>query len=115
MALITINGVSIPTPSEYSLGILDISKLERNANGTMIGERIATKRKIEMKWNYLSKGDLTLILNSVSNLFFAVTYEDPINGQVSGTFYSGDKKCGMIDFLNGVPRYKDISFNLIER
>ena len=36
MSLIIIDGVEIPAPSEYSVGIQDISKAERNANGTMI-------------------------------------------------------------------------------
>lgn len=116
MALIKIEGVDIPTPSEYSVGIQDISKAERNANGTMIIERIATKRKIELSWNYLSKEQLAQVLNAVSGVFFQVTYVDPQdNATRTGTFYAGDRKCGMIDFRDGVPRYKDVSFNLIER
>ena len=47
--MIRINGVTIPTPSDYSVGIMDLSQAERNANGTMIIERIATKRKLEMR------------------------------------------------------------------
>ena len=46
--MIKINGVAMPAPSEYSVSIMDISKAERNAAGTMIIERIATKRKIEL-------------------------------------------------------------------
>lgn len=68
--MIKINGVEIPTPSDYSVGIQDISKAERNANGTMIMERIATKRKIELVWKYLSKEDLSKVLNAVSPVFF---------------------------------------------
>ena len=46
MALITISGVALPTPSEFQVGYQDISKAERNANGTMIIERVAVKRKL---------------------------------------------------------------------
>jgi hypothetical protein len=116
MSLIIIDGVEIPAPSEYSVGIQDISKAVRNANGTMIIERVATKRKIELSWKYLSKEQLAQVLTAVSNVFFQVTFIDPQdNATRTGTFYCGDRKAGMLDYKNGVPRYKDVQFNLIER
>lgn len=116
MSLIKINGVDIPTPSSYSVGVQDLSNAERNANGTMIIERIATKRKIELAWTFLTKEQTSLILNSVNDVFFRVEYMDPVIGdKKAGTFYCGDRSIGLIDFKNGVPRYKDIKFNLVER
>lgn len=114
--MIKINGVEIPTPSDYTVGIMDLSKAERNARGTLIIERIATKRKIEMSWNYLSKEDLSRLLKLVSPVFFEVEYIDPQeNNWKSGTFYVGDRKMGALDYRNGNIRYKDIQFNIIER
>lgn len=114
--MLKINGVVIPTPSEYEVGIQDLSKAERNANGTMIIERIATKRKIEMSYKYLSKEQLSDLLNLISEVFFQVEYMDPqSNSKKTGTFYTGDRKAGALDFKNGIMRYKDIGFNLIER
>lgn len=116
MALIRINGVDIPTPSDYTPGIQDLVKAERNANGTMIIERITTKRKLEMTWKYLSAADLSTILNAISEVFFTVEYWDAQdNAMKTGTFYVGDRKAPMLDFKNGVPRWKDIAFNFIER
>lgn len=116
MALIKINGVEIPTPSDYNVGIQDISNAERNANGTIIIERIATKRKIEINWKSLSKDNVSRVLSLVSPVFFYVEYVDPQdNGVRTGTFYSGDRSCGALSFINGVIKYKDIKFNLIER
>lgn len=116
MSLININGVDIPTPSDYQVGIQDITKAERNANGSMIMERIATKRKIELSWKSLDRSSLSIILNAVSGVFFTVTYMDPKDNAVrTGTFYAGDKTCPMFSFINGIPKYKDVKFNLIER
>lgn len=116
MALITIGGVTIPTPTDFQIGIMDLSKAERNANGTMIIERITTKRKLELSWSYLSKTDLQTVLNAVSAVTFSVTYMDPVtNSNQTKTFYCGDRNAGMIDFINGNPRYKDVKFSLIER
>lgn len=114
--MIKINGVDIPTPSDYQVGIQDISKAERNANGTMIIERIATKRKIELSWNYLTKEQLQQVLNAVSPVFFTVEYLDPQdNATRTGTFYAGDRNVGALDYIDGKVRWKDIKFNVIER
>lgn len=114
--MIKIDGVVIPTPSDYQVGIMDLSKAERNAAGTMLIDRIATKRKLELSWNYLSKGDLSNLFKAVSPVFFIVDYVDPQDdSQKIGYFYAGDRKAGAMDYVNGIIRYKDISVNLIER
>jgi hypothetical protein len=113
--MIKINGVKLPTPTNYSVGIQDLSKAERNVKGTMIIERIATKRKIEIGWNYLNANDLSNILQHVSQTFFTVEYIDPIWGVETKTFYCGDRSAGALDYRNGVVRWKDIKFNLVER
>jgi hypothetical protein len=116
MALISIGGVALPTPSNVDVGIMDISKAERNANGLMIIERIAQKVKLSLSYNYLSAGDASTVLNAVSPVFYNVTYLDPrTNTYKTSSFYTGDRSLGMIDFINGVPRYKDVKFDLIER
>lgn len=114
--MIKVNGVSLPTPSDYKIGIQDISKAERNANGTMIIERIATKRKIELSWQYLSEQDLQQVLNAVSPVFYQVEYLDPQERRMkSGTFYSGDRNVGALDYIKGKVRWKDCKFNIVER
>lgn len=114
--MIKINGVELPTPTDYTVGIQDLSKAERNANGTMIIERIATKRKLELSWKYLSKEQLSSVFNLVSPVFFIVSYIDPqVGGLKTGTFYCGDRSAGALDFINGKIRYKDIKFSIIER
>ncbi|MFS1519676.1 DUF6711 family protein [Bacillus sp. SCS-151] len=114
--MIKINGVELPTPSKYAIGIQDLSQAERNVRGNMIIERIATKRKIELTWNTITQENLSLVFQSVSDVFFTVEYIDPEKGDHNtGTFYSGDRKAGVMDIRNGVVRWKDAKFNLIER
>lgn len=116
MAVIKVGTTDLPTPSDMSIGVMDISKAERNTNGLMIMERIATKQKIEMTWKYLSATELSTILKAIKNTFFDVTYTDPVeNASRKGTFYVGDRKNGIMDIKNGVVRYKDVQFNFIER
>lgn len=114
--MIKIDGIVIPAPSDLSVGIMDLSKAERNAAGTMVIDRIATKRKLELSWKYLSKEDLSELFTAVSPVFFTVEYIDPQeNKKKIGMFYAGDRKAGALDYINGTIRYKDITVNLIER
>lgn len=114
--MIKIEGVGIPTPTEYQVGIMDLVHAERNAAGNLVKDIIATKRKIELSWNYLSKEDTSKVLKLVSSNFFTVEYIDPQeNKKRTGFFYCGDRHVGALDYRNGNIRYKDIKFNLIER
>jgi hypothetical protein len=116
VALVSINGVALPTPTEFQVGTFDISKAQRNANGNMIIERITTKKKLFLTYAYLSREDLKTILNLVAPTFYNVQYVDPdLNAMRTGSFYSGDRNVGMVDYVDGIARYKDLSFNLIER
>jgi hypothetical protein len=117
VAIILVDGVAIPTPSEMSVGVMDLSKAERNANGLMLIERIATKQKLEFTWMYLTETQLRDLLSAISPVFFSVTYPDPTSaGTRTESFYVGDRNMGILDFNNeGVPRYKDVSFNFIQR
>lgn len=108
-------GVTLPTPNEFQVGYMDISKAERNASGRMIIERIATKRKLFITYSYLTQAQASLVLRTISPTYYTVTYYDPLDGQMkSGSFYCGDRQLGFIDYQNGIPRYKDFNFNLIE-
>ena len=114
--MLKIDSVTIPTPTSLGVSIMDISKAERNAAGTMIVDRIATKRKLELSYAVLSQANLSAILTAISPVFFEVEYIDPQdNATKIGTFYTGDRKAGAMDFINGIMRWKDITFNLIER
>ncbi|MCP8969728.1 DUF6711 family protein [Ectobacillus ponti] len=116
MALLTIGGVAMPTPSDLQVGIMDISNAQRNANGLMIIERIATKRKLSVSYNYASAADMQKILQAVAPVFYNVTFLNPLtNAYETSSFYCGDRSVGMIDYVNSVPRYKDLKFDLIER
>jgi hypothetical protein len=116
LALLTIGGKAMPTPTEYSVGIADISKAQRNANGTMIIERITSKKTIKVSYSFITSADLKTVLGAVAPTYYNVTYLDPsLDAYVTSSFYCGDRNIGMMDYIDGVARYKDFSFDLIER
>jgi hypothetical protein len=115
--MITISGTTIKTPSDYSVGIMDIDKAERNTNGNMIIENIAKKRKLELTWKYLSKAELNTIQGLVkgASRFVTVTYIDLDGESASGTFYSGDLVPTAMSYRSGTIRWKDVKLSLIEQ
>lgn len=117
MAFIEITGIDIPTPSDYLVELMDLSKGERNARGVAIIERIrGDMRKLNLQWRYLSKEDTSKVLSVVKDVSFQVKYEDPMTGtRQTRTFYAGDRSVGALDYINDQIRWKDIKFNVIER
>jgi hypothetical protein len=115
-ALLNIGGVDIPTPSDLTIGIQDIVDAERNTNGNMVGELIATKIKLELSWKLLDVAQMKLILTAVDPFLFDVRYFDPKEGDfLTKKFYSGDRSVPMYDFLQGVPRYQNFKFNIVQQ
>jgi hypothetical protein len=113
--IVTISGVGVPTPTDFQVGIMDISKAERNASGKMIIERIAVKRKLFFTYSYITQQDASKVLKLVAPTYYTVTYVDPQdNMRKSGQFYCGDRQIGYISYRDGGIIYKDLTFNLIE-
>jgi hypothetical protein len=116
LATLTISGVAMPTPSELTVAVQDISKADRNANGTMVLERIATKQKISCKWGFINDYNLSIILNAISGTTFLVTYVDPVKSTyVTKNMYCGDRQAGYIIVQeSGAILYKDFTVDFIE-
>lgn len=116
--MLTINGTQIAAPDTYTVTIADLdASANRSGNGTLYRDRVAVKRTIDVSWLSLSAQDLSVLLNSVSSVFFTVTYLDPqANGYKVGTFYVSDRPAGVaIRNSDGSYRWRDVSMSLIER
>lgn len=93
---IKINGLEIAAyPSQFTVTTLDLDDGEssvRTADGTLNRDRIAVKRQIEMNWGPLPWATISALLRSMENVFFPVTYPDPMTGQYeTKTFYVGNR------------------------
>ena len=116
MSNLIINGVSVVPPKSFQVGVQDVDgETGRNANGDMVRDRIATKRKLEIEWGMLTQSECSAILSAVSPVFFNVSYPDPISGQSTRTFYVGDRTAPAYSFTNKFKPWSGLKFNLIER
>ena len=116
--MITINGTKIPAPDAYDVTIADLdASANRSGNGTLFRDRVAVKTTIDLSWASLSASELSVLLKSVSSVFFTVNYLDPVENKTkSGVFYASDRKQGVaIKNKDGSYTWKGVGFSLIER
>lgn len=114
--MLYIDNKSVTAPASFSVAIMDISSAERNAQGTMMIDRVTTKRKLEVGWSALNSSQISTILSAVDKVFFLVTYPDPQTGKAeTKTFYVGDRTTPVVTYRNGVPLWKELKMNFIER
>lgn len=115
--MISVNGQKLKTPKKMSVGIYDVSKnADRNAQGTILIDRVAVKRKIEMEWGHLTNAEMASILSAVQDVFFSVTYPDPLTGTSNTiTCYAGDRTAPIYQVINGTVRWDGLKMNFIER
>ena len=122
MAMISIGGTALPSPTSYSVSLsdLDSENTTRNAQGVLIRDRVRAKvYKIDIGWEFLSPAQLQTITNAAAGVKLSVSFFDPTTGtaNVTKTMYVGDRQAGLkshMDENNRAVSGWDLSFALIE-
>lgn len=117
MAMITVDGVSVPCPSVFKWGLQDISASEsgRTDDTKMHKIRVGQKRKISLQWNIKDKATASKILKAFNPENISVKYPDAMSGtDETRTFYVGDRSAPMKYWWVGKQLYESISFDIIE-
>jgi len=116
MADIYIAGIKVARPADVKVGRFDLTKAERTASGKMRMEYIATKRRVDVVWQYLPDSELQKILDILASHkpFFTLQYPDA-GGQQTMTCYAGDINTSLWHTINGVRYWKEVSIAFIEQ
>lgn len=116
MTMLKVDGVALPTPTSYIPDFEEISKAERNANGTMIKEVIAYKYKLNVTWKMLSQSELTKLMNVKRKNSFILEFIDMDTGKSrTGQFYAGTPTANAMEYKNGgVENWLDVKMNFVE-
>ena len=114
-----INGVSIPTPTEYKFNIEDLSSEEtgRTLDGIMHKDVVAVKDYYDCTWKRLSWEDAATLLNAINGqTMVTFTHADPRqpNGFVTGNYYVGQRGGAALDLSDTRRNWVDISFQFIQ-
>jgi hypothetical protein len=116
--MLKINGVDIATPQKFSVNIEDIDgETERNANGDLLRDRVAVKRKLNCEWPPLKNSEISVLLKAVKDVYFDVFYPDPEEGtSVTKTFYVGPRTAPVYTVdAAGQPLWENLKMDFIER
>lgn len=115
--MLQINGVAIATPKTFSVTVSDLDgETNRNAKGDLIRDRIAVKRKLSCEWPPLTMGEISTLLQAVKDVYFSVTYPDPMDGAtVTKTVYVGDRQSPVYSNINGVTMWESLKMDFIEK
>lgn len=112
-----INGVTIKTPTELKVGSFLITKSERTADGSMVMDIIAEKRRLDCSWSLITAADFQQILSLLrGQAFHAIIYPDPELGEETTiTAYRGDTGSEVGQQISGTRYWREVQIALIER
>lgn len=117
MAMISIDGVDLPSPSVFnpSRSDLDSEDTHRNELGILQRDRIRQGVfKIELAWKGIDSSQLHLIESAIEPAQIQVTFPYT-TGLITKTMYVGDRSVEMVKFSEDYNKIIwNISFNLIE-
>lgn len=97
-ALVTIAGVALPEPSEYSGNTSTLVDSGRNVQGVVIGSVVRHDvAKVELKWRYLTAKQWSNVLSLFTNNFYnEVTFYNQVTADyTTRQMYVSDRKAGM--------------------
>ena len=118
--LLKINGVEIAAyPTEFSVTPLDLDNgdsTQRTADGTLVRDRVAIKRQIEMTWGLLNWATISALLQSIGNVYFDFYYPDPMDGTyATRTFYVGKRPTPFAFNKDGTIMWSGLKVTLTEK
>lgn len=119
-ALVTVAGVELPEPSEYSASTSTLVDSARNVSGYVIGSVIRNDvAKVELKWRYLTAEQWASVLSLFTNNFYnQVTFFNQATADyTTRQMYVGDRTAGMWrrhPKTGKVMGFTDCSLSLVE-
>lgn len=83
MDFFKVNGKKIKAPTDITISPELLDKAERTVDGTMVVDVVATKRKVDVSWEYLSKEDMTTLTKTIGiDKFVTISFHDNGTGSL---------------------------------
>lgn len=116
-AILQAGGVELPAPVSLSVNneIIWTSDTGRTLDGTMIGDVVAEKCTLSIKWGILKESEVKLIRNKMIAGFFPFTFRDE-GIDVTIESYRGTLSKDVLGYIgDGIFYYKSASVEIIQR
>lgn len=117
MAMLTINGAEMPSPSRLEAELIEIGSFgERTASGRLVADRIAVKRRLKLKWPRLTPAQMGLLLGAVGGDAFEVVCPDSATGGMGAmTCRCCARSAGVLMVREDGPVWTDVEMEWEER
>ena len=109
--------VQLPSPVSISTSdeLIWTADTGRLMNGAMVGEVVAEKKTVSLKWGILTETEMLLIKNNMTGGFFNFTFHDDGVDMTIEVYRGTMAKERLPDVGDGVVRYKTVSVDVIQR
>ncbi|WAX05256.1 hypothetical protein AC844P1_00045 [Anaerostipes phage AC844P1] len=117
MATLSCGGTDLPEPVELSTAdeIIWSANTERSSNGTMVGEAIAEKKTLEIKWGILTEAEVKKIKDNLVKGFFPITFRDAGKNHTISVYRGTLTKDHLGYIGDGVYYYKSASVSIVQK
>lgn len=120
MAALKFGGVDMPDPAlnglTYKPEKIWSKNTGRGADARMLGDVIAIKMTLQIKWNILSDAQVVKIDAAITPAFFPVYFKNPRTGKYeTKTFYADAPTYPVYSYVSGLPAYNGVAVDLIEQ
>lgn len=116
MAILSINGTDMPSPSAMEVRYEPVGKTETNAAGNTVMDRLGMKRLLKITWNHLSAEDAAILLTAAqSENWNELEFYDPAEGRQQGVFRAERTSAPVHRVVNDVPEYRGVQIEFRER
>lgn len=117
MAVLTAGGTELPCPSSITSGdeLIWSKNTGRSSDGTMIGDVIAEKKTIEIKWGVLTESEVHLIKSKICSGFFQVQFRDD-GDNFELPFYRGSLQKEHLGYIgDGIYYYSSATAQIVQK
>lgn len=117
MAILKAGSVSLPSPVALSSNdeIIWSSNTGRTASGDMVGDIVAEKKNLEIKWGILTEKEIKVISSNLKAGFFPLTFRDD-GMEITIRSYRGTLAKEHLGYIgDGTYYYKSASASIIQK
>lgn len=114
--ILSVGGIELPAPISVTIDgeVIWSEDTGRALTGLMVGDVIAEKKKLTVKWGPLIESDVDTIKKCLPAGFFSITFRD-LGGYHTMTAYRGALNMEPIGEIGGGYFYKNVSVDIIQR
>lgn len=116
-AILRAGAVELPCPVSLSVNdeIIWSSKTGRSTNGVMVGDVIAEKKNLSIKWEFLNENEVKVVKDNLRTGFYPVTFRDD-GIEITISAYRGTLTKEHLGYIgDGHYYYRSVSVTIVEQ